>query len=203
MKPKAAYLTCALAWLVIATSCATPPEPLLPKSPDAPAGVDLSGRWRMQDDYADMQRRIARAIRATDGVDERELLRSATRSSRSGRGRGRQRDVGGLVHVFLENDASLTITQTEDGLFIGFGRSIVEEYLFGEARRVNVGGATARRVSGWEDRAYVIETLGDAGMKLTERYRLTPRGQNLQREIRLRSKELEQVTIVQTFARER
>ncbi len=155
----------------------------------------------MQDDYADMQRRIARAIRQTDGVDERDLLRSPTRTSRNGRGRGR--DVGGLVHVFLENDASIRITQTRDGLFIGFGRSIVDEYRFGEARRVSVGGATARRVSGWEQNAYVIETLGDAGMKLTERYRVTPRGQNLQREIRLRSKDLEQVTIVQTFTRER
>ena len=105
--------------------------------------------------------------------------------------------------MFLENDASIRITQTGDGLFIGFGRSIVEEYRFGEARRVSVGGATARRVSGWEQNTYVIETLGDGGMKLTERYRLTPRGQHLQREIRLRSKELEQVTIVQTFVRER
>ena len=155
----------------------------------------------MQDDYADMQRRITRAIRQTDGVDERDLLRAPSRTSRNSR--GRQRDVGGLVHVFLENDAALRITQTADGLFIGFGRSVVEEYRFGEARRVSVGGATARRVSGWDGSTYVIETLGDAGMKLTERYRVTPRGQNLQREIRLRSKDMEQVTIVQTFARER
>lgn len=168
------------------------------KSADVPAGLDLSGRWRMQDDYRAMQRRIDRAIRQTDGVDDRIVPRPQ-RVSRNGR--RVNRDVGGLVHVFLENARSLRITQTKDGLFVGFDRSVVEEYRFGEARRVSVGGATARRVSGWEQNGYVVETLGDAGMKLTERYRLEADGRQLVREIVLRSKDMERVAIVQTYAR--
>lgn len=187
--------------MAIVAGCASAPEPLSPKSAVVPSGVDLSGRWRMQDDFRDMQRRIERAIRDTDGVDERALLRAPPRQQRASRGgRSRSRDVGGLVHVFLENAESLRITQTKDGLFVGFGRSIVEEYRFGEARRVSTGGALARRVSGWEQDDYVIETLGDSGMKLTERYRLEAAGRRLVREIVLRSKEMEQVTIVQTYA---
>ena len=182
--------------------CASEPEPLERKSGLAPAGIDFTGQWLMQDDFDAMQRRIARAIRDTDGVDERDFLRrSRAQPSRSGR--SSRRDVGGLVHVFLKNAARLRISQTADGLFVGFGRSVVEEYRFGEARRVSIGGAAARRVSGWEDDTYVIETLGDSGMKLTERFRLLGADGRLEREIVLRSKELEQVAIVQTFQLDR
>ncbi len=156
----------------------------------------------MQDDFADMQRRIQRAIRETDDLDERDFLRRPPSSATVRGNRRSRRDVGGLVHVFLENASALKITQTADGLFVGFDRSVVEEYRFGEARPINVGGAIARRVSGWENDAYVIETLGNSGMKLTERYRLIGEGARLSREIVLRSKSLQQVAIVQTFARE-
>ena len=188
--------------LVVFGGCASEPEVLLPKSSVVPSDVDLSGRWLMQDDFGDMQRRIQRAIRDTDGLDERDFLRRPPSSATVRGNRRSRRDVGGLVHVFLENAAVLKITQTEDGLFVGFDRSVVEEYRFGEARPINVGGAIARRVSGWENDGYVIETLGDSGMKLTERYRLIGEGARLSREIVLRSKSLQQVAIVQTFARE-
>ncbi|MEM7501054.1 MAG: hypothetical protein AAF417_03370 [Pseudomonadota bacterium] len=188
--------------LAVFGGCASEPEALLPKSSVVPGDVDLSGRWLMQDDFDDMQRRIQRAIRETDDLDERDFLRRPPSSATVRGSRRSRRDVGGLVHVFLENAAVLKITQTADGLFVGFDRSIVEEYRFGEARPINVGGAIARRVSGWENDGYVIETLGNSGMKLTERYRLIGEGARLSREIVLRSKSLQQVAIVQTFARE-
>lgn len=192
---------CCYLALLLTSGCAGEKELLVPKDAAIPAGTDLSGRWEMQDDFDDMQRRIARAIRQTDGVDESKLMRQTGARAQSGRRRSRG-DVGGLVHVFLENASTLKITQTDDGIFIGFDRSVVEEYRFGEARTIQVGGAVAQRVSGWEGEQYVIETLDEEGMKLTERYQLVDSARSLTREIVLRSKEMEQVRIVQTFSRD-
>lgn len=184
--------------VLLLAACAGQKEMLIPIRSPTPDGVDLTGRWAMQDDFDDMQRRVERAIRQTDGVDERKLLRQATSQQRRG-GRQRSRDVGGLVHVFLKNAASLKITQTDNGLFIGFDRSVVEEYRFGEARTIRTGGAVAQRVSGWDGGQYLIETLDENGMKLTERYAMSGSAGLLTREIVLRSKDDEQIAIAQTY----
>jgi hypothetical protein len=63
-----------------------------------------------------------------------------------------------------------------------------------------VGPVIADRVSGWEGKEYVSETLDEEGMKLTERFALLNH-HTLQRTITLRSKAQEEVTIVQTFDR--
>lgn len=173
---------------------------LQPIRGQGPAGIDLSGVWIMQDDFEAMARRVDRAVQQTDGVDERDILRGIVTLDPERRRRP-QRKVGGLVHVFLENARRLRITQTDTALFIAFDRSVVEEYRFGEARMARTGGAVAQRVSGWQDGGYVIETLGEDGMKLTERYRPAESGARLTREIVLRSAEMESVSIVQSFAR--
>jgi hypothetical protein len=67
---------------------------------------------------------------------------------------------------------ALKVTQTGSGLFFSFDRSVVEEYRFGENREVEVGAITAERVSGWEGRSYVIETLDKDGAKLIESWQL-------------------------------
>lgn len=87
------------------------------------------------------------------------------------------------VHVFLEMGKTLKVTQTNSGLFFSFDRSVVEEYRFGENREVSVGAISAARVSGWEGRSYVIETLDDEGAKLIETYRLDEDGSVLLRSI--------------------
>lgn len=196
----AAMVLCLIAMLLLA-GCGAEPERLVPVRGTVPVNLDLSGNWRMQDDVNDMAERIDAAIRQTDGVDERDILDSIVTRRDQTRRRRSPRDVGGLVHVFLENGERLRITQTDAGLFIAFDRSVVEEYRFGEARMVRTGGAEAQRVSGWQGDAYVIETLDASGMKLTERYRLESGGERLIREIELRSAELENVAIVQTFRR--
>ncbi len=181
---------------ILLGGCGGPKELLVPVRGPVPEDVNLSGEWRMQDDAEAMERSLSEAIRRTDGVDERELMRSIMGRGNSSR---RNRDVGGLVHVFLENAERLRITQTDAGLFIAFDRSVVEEYRFGEARMVSKGGAVAQRISGWDGTAYVIETLDDEGMKLTERYNVD--ADALSREIVLRSKALEEVRLTQSFRR--
>lgn len=115
--------------------------------------------------------------------------------------RRRRSRKGGLVYVFLETGSALKVTQTEHGLFISFDRSVVEEFRFGENRLVNVGEVEAQRVTGWDGDQLVVETLDKNGMKLTERFQLKDSGRTLQRQITLRSKKLEEETIVQEFDR--
>ena len=193
--------TLSLLLLLARVGCAGQKETLQAIRGDGgPPGIDLSGSWVMQDDFEAMQRRIDRAIEQTDGVDERGILRGMLATEPRQR-QSSGRAEGGLVFVFLENGRNLRITQTETGLFIAFDRSVVEEYRFGEARTARTGGAVAQRVSGWLDGGYVIATLDEQGMKLTERYRLDAARDQLTREITLRSAENESVTVVQTFDR--
>ena len=193
--PFAKLVLCLFACLLCA--CAAR-EVLVPKSGVAPEGVDFSGTWRLRRDESDGQRRINEAIRRTDGVNDRIILRPPdSQNQRSGSARP-QRNPGGLVHVFLENGNTLKITQTEDGMFLSFDRAVVVEYRFGENRQVRVGPVVADRVSGWEGREYVAETLDEDRMKLTERFALLNK-HTLQRTIVFRSKNNEEETLVQTF----
>ena len=176
-------------------------EVLVPKSGAAPAGVDLSGTWRLRKDASAGERRIDEAIRRTDGVNDSVILRPPEQQNERNRvGAGSSRNPGGLVHVFLESGTNLKITQTGAGLFLSFDRAVVVEYRFGENREVTLGPVVADRVSGWEGRVYVAETLDQDSMKLTERFALVDH-HTLRRTIVFRSKSDEEETIVQTFDR--
>lgn len=177
------------------------PEILDPIDGTVPANVDLSGTWQIRSDLADEQRRLQAAIRKTDGVRD-STLRSEPVSSELSRASQRPgKFKGGLVDVFLETGSILKVTQTDHALFISFDRSVVEEFRFGENRIVSVGQVQAQRVTGWEGSTLVVETLDKNRMKLTERFSLLDAGGTLQREITFRSKQLEEVTIVQAFTR--
>ncbi|HEX2139265.1 MAG TPA: hypothetical protein VHG33_06090, partial [Woeseiaceae bacterium] len=161
--------------------------------------VDFSGRWVLRTDAEIEQRRLNEAIRRTDGVDSGPILQPA--DVRRDGYRGRRRDHGGLVHVFLEHGRQLRITQTASAIFISFDRAVVEEFRFGENRKVSVGPVVADRVSGWDGDAYVVETLDEKGMKLTERFDLVGNGDTLRRTIVLRARNHDSVTVVQAFDR--
>lgn len=194
--PYGKLVLCLFACLL--TACAAR-EVLTPKSGVAPSGVDLSGTWRLRRDDSDGQRQINEAIRRTDGVNDRIILRPPDTQNERNRPT-RPRNPGGLVHVFLKNGNTLKITQTAGGMFLSFDRSVVVEYRFGENRQVRVGPVVADRVSGWAGREYVAETLDENRMKLTERFALV-NNHTLQRTIVFRSKNNEEETLVQTFDR--
>ncbi len=183
------------------SACGTP-EVLLPKNAAVPAGVDLSGQWKMRPESMRDQPRINEAINRTDGVDNKTIMREMIRQQRHSATRRSGKTKGGLVGIFLKTGDSLKIDQTPYALFISFDRAVTREYRFGENRPINVGQADAFRVSGWEGNSYVIETLGEKGMKLTDRFSLSGDRRLLTRYITLRSKEMEEVTIVQEFDRQ-
>ena len=187
---------------LLATGCAAP-EVLDPRDGAVPAGVDLSGNWRIRNDRREDARRLREAIRRTDGMRDDEVFRPSSRPPGGSTSRSRSGGTkGGLVYVFLETGSSLKVTQTRDGMFIAFDRAVVEEYRFGENRIINVGEVQAQRVTGWEGEELVVETLDRNSMKLTERFALREGGAVLERTITFRSKKGEQETIVQLFDRE-
>jgi hypothetical protein len=191
-----------LAAAALLVGCAKP-EILLGRPAEVPVGVDLSGMWQLRADDSDGARRMRAAIRATDGVDDREIFSGPDRQqSGYGTRRSDRRVKGGLVHVFLETGKSLKVTQTQFGLFISFDRAIVEEFRFGENRMINVGEVQAQRVTGWEGEVLVVETLDRNRMKLTERIRLVDNGAGLERRIILRSAKGEEETLIQRFDRQ-
>lgn len=168
-------------------------ETLVAKSAGVPAGVNLSGRWALQAASVDTLDQLHDAeIRAAGGRDSIIRVTKRNRDSRS---------KGSLVHVFLETAERLKITQTEFTLFVSFGRSIVEEYRFGENRAVNVGPVEAARVSGWEEGTYVIETLDRKHNKLVERYHLENGGNLLIRQISIWKENRLSLAVVQKFDR--
>lgn len=196
-RPNAVLLMLAIAALA---SCAGREvlEPLPAANPDR---IDLAGEWRLRGDRRGIEARLQQAIRDTDGIRGEQIQARATnRDGISRRSSGRAR--GGLVYVFFENGETLRITQTATALFVNFDRSVVEEYRFGENRIISVGQAEAQRVSGWDRRDYVIETLDRKGMKLTERYQLSADRRALTRRITFRSKRGETATVTQVFDRE-
>ena len=137
------------------------PDPLPPKSGAVPAGIDLTGQWRLRNDGRDSNRQIQEAERRAAGEEE-SLVPKSRRSSK------RRKSDEIQAHVFLESGEFLKLTQTEHGLFISFDRAVVEEYRFGEHRMANVGPVVAERVSGWESGAYVIETRANTRNRKNE-----------------------------------
>ena len=100
----------------------------------------------------------------------------------------------------VESGESLKITQTFYGIFISYDRSVVEEYTFGENRLVTIGPIEAKRVSGWEDGAFVVETLDESKATLFETWRLQPQGV-LVRDIRISRGEQDLLVQQQVFDR--
>lgn len=193
----------ALAILLCLGGCAAP-EVLESRSGRVPVGVDLSGNWQIRTGASANQTRVREAIRKTDGIKDEEYLRGADRRQSGARGGSqsrRSKTKGGLVYVFLELGRSLKITQTPDGLFISFDRSVVEEFRFGENRFVSVGEVQGQRVTGWENDTLVVETLDRNGMKLTDQFRLLDGGNLLERRIEFRSKAKERDSVLQLFDR--
>jgi hypothetical protein len=182
----------ALASAALVVGACGPQEVLVAKSAAVPAGVDLSGRWRLQDESG--LETLEREERKAAG----NIPIPPTSNSPQAQPRPKR---GSLVHIFLETGTTLKITQTDFGLFISFDRAVVEEYRYGENRVVNVGPVEAARVSGWERGGYVIETLDDDGNKLIEYYRLDDGGAELVREIEIIRRGKPAHSIVQRYER--
>ncbi len=176
--------------MMLLFACGSAPT-LISKNAAVPAGVDLSGFWSVRDDP--QARRMSAAGSGT------EQLVPMTRKQQA---RRQERPVGASAQVFLEFGKSLKITQTYFGLFISYDRSVVEEYTYGENRLVSIGPIEAARVSGWEGRSFVVETLDDSGTTMYESWHLDDDGSVLIRDIRISKGEKDSFVHQQVFDRQ-
>jgi hypothetical protein len=177
--------------------CAGAPEPqLTPGQRIAPTETDLSGYWRLRDEASDPLWRFARQGSIGPASTER-VMRMTQEMRRTGRRSDRNRAA--LAQVFLETGVNVKITQTADGLFISYDRSVVEEYLFGEHRLATVGPVRAERASGWQGDAYVIETMDEDGVLLRERWQVVEAGAVLKRDVEFSESGEIVYSVTQTF----
>lgn len=181
---------------LLAGGCASRPE-LPARSAAVPPGVDLSGYWELQghDEAPD----------AGQAAREQGIYIPPSGAGRRQQGPvrvgGNRRSKGPSVFVFIEDGRSLKITQTKHGIFVSFDRSVVEEYTFGENRKVSLGPIEAQRVSGWEGPVYIVETMDDRGATLIETWALAGDGSELVREINIVDGEKELYASRQVFDR--
>ena len=186
-----------MACALLIAGCAAPPE-LLPRSAANPAGIDLSGSWRLRVDPGapearpERQEELIRIPPATSRRRQQVVVRESHGAS----------SKGPSVHLFIESGKALKITQTAHGLFVSFDRAVVEEFTFGENRIVSVGPIEAQRVSGWDADDFIAETMGESGAVLTERWSLAESGSVLLREISIVEKEEITLSTMQVFDRD-
>lgn len=173
-------------------ACATTPE-LLAKSAAVPANVDLSGLWKLQRGPG------SEPIPAI--VSDTRIRIPPTGSQQRIEKRPSRRSSGNSVQVFLETGELLKVSQTREGLFISFDRAVVEEYTFGENRVVSVGPIEAQRVSGWQGRNFVVETLDGQGALLNESWHIDAETDVLVRSISVTKRGKEQFSARQQFER--
>ena len=184
----------AIAAALLLGACGSTPT-LESKNPVVPAGVDLSGDWRLQTGSSSVSERLREAEREAAGGNE-DIVRASKQKETP------RRQKGSAVHVFIRTGRDLKVTQTTHGLFISFDRSFVSEYRFGENRTVSVGPIEAVRVSGWEDGAYVVETVDEDDNKLVERIALRDDGQTLVRQLVIYEDDEVVTSVVQFFDRQ-
>jgi hypothetical protein len=165
--PYRAGLPGIIALALVMTGCASKPVPTLtPVGTSIPTDVSFEGRWRLSAEGQPATEQSRQTMTGgLSGIEAPE--KTTTRRKRSRRNKDES-----SVHVFLETGRDLKITQTADGLFISFDRSVVEEYRFREHRQINVGPIEADRASGWVDGRYVVNTLDRQGALLTETWAL-------------------------------
>jgi hypothetical protein len=186
-----------LALALLITGCASKPPPTLtPIGVAMPDDVSFDGRWRLREegrpDFAQSRQAMTGGL---SGIAAPEQT-TKPRKKKSRRSKGES-----SVHVFLETGRDLKITQTSDGLFISFDRSVVEEYRFREHRQINVGPLEADRASGWVDGRYVVNTLDRQGALLTETWALSDDDRQLVRTASIVFQEKEILSFEQWFDR--
>lgn len=180
--------------VALIAACAAKPV-LTPRSGGNPEGVDLSGQWALRGGPE-----IPTLVEQTIVIPRQATARDA--QLREQRMRRDKRSKGRAVHVFMESGKSLKISQTAYGVFISYDRAVVEEYNFGENRRVSVGPIEAQRVSGWVGREFIVETMDDEGNVLKETWRLEEGGSVLVRNMSITKREEEKLALRQVFDRE-
>jgi hypothetical protein len=196
-------------------------------APDAPAGVNLAGTWKLDRAVSDDPEKIyekirrQRAARYADqgppppprggqGADPGSLIPEGIADpnnplsvdAQTGGGIGSSHldpfDMG--VFGTIPRGDVITIRQQPDEMYI-FDGTTDRSFTPGAKSVVSVPEGVADQHSGWKSRAYVIDVRAQAGPETIERYSLSDDGQHLLAEIDSHGGNMPSIKIKRVYTR--
>jgi hypothetical protein len=194
-------------------------------SEDAPAGVNLTGSWRLDHAASDDPDKILHKMRAeafrlmgrrAGAPEPRPGMRggaagvpqgpSAEDEVASQEARGVRIDPlqrSPMAHVITETVARgdfLTIRQSPGQLVLDYGGTR-RSFTPGQHSVVSTEGGVGDQTSGWKGREYVIELRAQMGPAVTERYGLSSDGTQLIEKLHIGAAELHAVDLRRVYER--
>ena len=194
-------------------------------SPDAPAGVNLAGAWKLDrsasDDLqkvldrmrAEAFRRIARRVTAGPRPDGRgggtrtqpedQTLEEEPAPVRAAHGAARPDPLlrSPMARVLLTSVGRgdlLTVRQGPGQFALDYGTS-QRSFTPGAHSVVSAESGVADQTSGWKGREYVINVRGQLGPDVTERYGLSADGRHLVARLHIATEELSAVDLTRVY----
>jgi hypothetical protein len=194
-------------------------------SPDAPAGVNLAGAWKLNrsasDDpqkvldrmRAEAFKRIGRRVTAGPRPDGRggstrtqpedQPLEEEPAPVRAAHGAARPDPLlrSPMAHVLLTSIARgdfLTVRQGPGQFALDYGTS-QRSFTPGAHSVVSAESGVADQTSGWKGREYVINVRDQLGPNVTERYGLSADGRHLVAKLHIATEELSAVDLTRVY----
>ena len=195
-------------------------------SPDAPAGVNLAGAWKLNRAAGDDPQKVLDRMRAEAFRRMGRAVTAAARPQvRGGGPRTAQPDPAPLeddptpvraahgaaradpllrspmAHVLLMSLARgdfLTVRQEPGQFVLDYGAS-QRSFIPGARSVVSAESGVADQTSGWKGREYVIDVRGQLGPDVTERYGLSADGKHLVAKLHIATEELSAVDLTRVY----
>lgn len=203
---------------VLLAACASTQVSSAPSQP-----VNLSGTWTLNEDLSE----DPAAILSSAASSSRSGARSGRRGGGGGPGAGRgggggrsgppgggRRGSGGaaggsrrgpvaeIIDDVTPAEDTLTIEQSEDKLRMKYGERDSAYHGFDTSRFVQLAGQDAERLSGWQDRDFIVETSNEDGLTVTERFAVSEDGQRLTQTVEIEADRIPApVSITRVFDR--
>jgi hypothetical protein len=193
-------------------------------APEAPAGVDLSGSYKLDEAASDDPQKLLDKMRAEA---LRILQRRASappqlqRPGRPGQAGGAAPDTGveeeaasppgaphtdplrysPMAHIIMATEARgdfLSVRQEPDEFVLDYGTSR-RTFTPGGHSVVSAEGGVGDQSSGWQGHAYVIRVKDQSGPDVTEEYSRLPDGHGLMMKLHIGSGELPAVDLKRVY----
>jgi hypothetical protein len=178
---------------------------------EAPAGVNLSGNWKLDHAASDDPQKTLAAMRAQVQKNT-DRARSAT-EARTGvasadpdapdTARGPRRDplrrspMAHVVSELIRRGDFITIRQTPSLMVLDYG-GLQRSYTPGEKSVVSAEGGVGDQTAGWKGREFVISIKGQ-NTTVSESYALSADGKQLIMKLHIAPAELSAVTLTRIY----
>lgn len=181
-------------------------------SAETPAGVNLSGNWKLDHEASDdpqktlasMREQIQKLTqRAREANEARTGVATADPDAPDARGAPRhdplrRSPMALAVVALLQRGDFLTIRQTPTQFVLDYG-GVERTYTPGANSVVSAQGGVGDQNAGWKGREFVITTKSQTGTTVTESYGLSADGKRLLMKVHIAPAELSAVTLNRVY----